>query len=73
MEKSAFRQDFESAALYRDRLFALKNTLEKQVVATADFKDRERSCSSGEDSCLAIGHTIFRKPSPKIARSYLLS
>ncbi|OEU46033.1 MAG: excinuclease ABC subunit C [Desulfobacterales bacterium S7086C20] len=41
MEKSAFRQDFESAALYRDRLFALKNTLEKQVVATADFKDRD--------------------------------
>jgi len=41
MEKAAFRQDFEAAALYRDRLFALKKTLEKQVVATADFKDRD--------------------------------
>ncbi|MBN1844024.1 MAG: excinuclease ABC subunit UvrC [Deltaproteobacteria bacterium] len=41
MEAAASRQDFEAAAAYRDRLFALEETLEKQVAATADFKDRD--------------------------------
>jgi len=41
MEEAALRQDFESAAEYRDRLFALEKTLEKQVATTADFADRD--------------------------------
>ncbi len=41
METAASRQDFEAAAAHRDRLFALEETLEKQVAATADFKDRD--------------------------------
>lgn len=41
MEAAASRQDFEAAAAHRDRLFALEETLEKQVAATADFKDRD--------------------------------
>lgn len=41
METAASRQDFEAAAADRDRLFALEETLEKQVAATADFKDRD--------------------------------
>lgn len=41
MEAAASRQDFEAAAAHRDRLFALEETLEKQVAATADLKDRD--------------------------------
>jgi excinuclease ABC subunit C len=41
MESAAVRQDFETAAAHRDRLFALQKTLEKQVATTTDFKDRD--------------------------------
>jgi excinuclease ABC subunit C len=41
METAAASQDFEAAADYRDRLFALERTLEKQVVTSSDFKDRD--------------------------------
>ena len=41
MNEAASRQEFETAMVYRDQLFALEKTLEKQVVATADFKDRD--------------------------------
>lgn len=41
MESAAAREDFEAAAGHRDRLFALERTLEKQVAATTDFKDRD--------------------------------
>jgi excinuclease ABC subunit C len=41
MDDAASRQDFEAAARHRDRLFALQSTLEKQVVTTADLKDRD--------------------------------
>lgn len=41
MNRAAARQDFEAATVYRDQLFALEKTLEKQVVVTADFTDRD--------------------------------
>ncbi|MBW2019649.1 MAG: excinuclease ABC subunit UvrC [Deltaproteobacteria bacterium] len=41
MEAAAAREDFETAAAHRDRLFALEKTLEKQVATTTDFKDRD--------------------------------
>ena len=41
MAAAAEAQDFEKAAELRDKMFALKKTLEKQVVATSDFKDRD--------------------------------
>lgn len=41
MEKAAAVQDFETAANLRDKMFALQQTLEKQAVATPDFKDRD--------------------------------
>lgn len=41
MVSAAARQDFETASVHRDRLFALERTLEKQVVTTTDFKDRD--------------------------------
>jgi excinuclease ABC subunit C len=41
MASAAAREDFEAASVHRDRLFALERTLEKQVAATTDFKDRD--------------------------------
>ena len=41
MESAAAREDFEAASIYRDRLFSLERTLEKQVATTTDFKDRD--------------------------------
>ncbi|UCD89555.1 MAG: excinuclease ABC subunit UvrC [Desulfobacterales bacterium] len=41
MIAAAKRQDFERAALLRDKIFALEATLEKQVAVTGDFKDRD--------------------------------
>lgn len=41
MEKAAAAQDFEAAATLRDRMFALERTLERQVVVTNDFVDRD--------------------------------
>ena len=34
-------QDFETAAVLRDKMFALEKTLEKQVAVTTDFIDRD--------------------------------
>jgi len=41
MASAAAEQDFERAAAHRDRLFALERTLEKQVAATTDFRNRD--------------------------------
>lgn len=41
MISTAKLQDFEKAALLRDKVFALEATLEKQVAVTGDFKDRD--------------------------------
>lgn len=41
MEKAAKEQDYESAAVYRDRLFSIRETLEKQVAVSTDFMDRD--------------------------------
>ena len=41
MVSAAAEEDFERAAVHRDRLFALERTLEKQVATTTDFRDRD--------------------------------
>ena len=41
MFKAADRQDFELAAILRDRMAALEKTLERQVTVTTDFMDRD--------------------------------
>ncbi|MFO7963545.1 MAG: excinuclease ABC subunit UvrC [Desulfobacterales bacterium] len=41
MTSAAENNNFEKAAELRDRMFALEKTLEKQVAATSDFKDRD--------------------------------
>jgi len=48
--------DFEKAAVLRDKMFALEQTLEKQVAVTNDFKDRDvlGVARSDENSMLTI-------------------
>jgi excinuclease ABC subunit C len=41
MMSAAQVHDYEKAAMLRDKMIALENTVEKQVCVTADFKDRD--------------------------------
>ena len=41
MLSAAGKKDFETAALLRDKMFALEKTLERQSVVTTDFIDRD--------------------------------
>ena len=41
MISAAENQDYETAAVLRDKIFALEKTVEKQVVVSADFIDRD--------------------------------
>ncbi|MBW1893984.1 MAG: excinuclease ABC subunit UvrC, partial [Deltaproteobacteria bacterium] len=41
MKVAAGSQDFETAAMHRDKMYYLKKTLEKQVSVTTDFIDRD--------------------------------
>lgn len=41
MKAAAGSQDFETAAMHRDKMYYLKKTLEKQVSVTTDFMDRD--------------------------------
>ncbi len=41
MKTASDQQNFEIAAVLRDKLFALEKTLEKQVTVTTDFMDRD--------------------------------
>jgi excinuclease ABC subunit C len=41
MLSAAHMQDYEKAAVLRDKMIALEKTVEKQVCVTADFKDRD--------------------------------
>jgi excinuclease ABC subunit C len=41
MNAAAETQEFEKAARLRDKMFSLKRTIEKQIVVTTDFQDRD--------------------------------
>jgi len=41
MTEAAEKQEFEKAAQLRDKMFAIERTLEKQVMVSADFMDRD--------------------------------
>jgi excinuclease ABC subunit C len=47
MLKASAAQDFETAAVLRDRMVALEKTLERQVTVTTDFVDRDVIAISG--------------------------
>ncbi|MDM8524422.1 excinuclease ABC subunit UvrC [Desulfococcaceae bacterium HSG8] len=56
MDVAARARDYEAAAMFRDRMFALEKVLEKQVSVTADFKDRDvlAAVSSSEYSVITM-------------------
>lgn len=41
MDAAALAQEFEKAARLRDKMFSLERTIEKQIVVTTDFQDRD--------------------------------
>ncbi|MFP3870173.1 MAG: excinuclease ABC subunit UvrC [Syntrophobacteria bacterium] len=56
MEKAAAAQEFEKAAVYRDRLRAIEQTLERQHVASPEFRKRDviGVCQDSERMALAV-------------------
>ncbi|MDY6824978.1 MAG: excinuclease ABC subunit UvrC [Thermodesulfobacteriota bacterium] len=53
MAAAAERQDFETAAKLRDKMFAIEKVIEKQVAMTTDFADRD-VMGFAEDSRSAV-------------------
>ena len=54
MVAAAEEQDFEQAAVLRDRIFALERTLEKQAAVTTDFKDRDVIATAGNQGLALV-------------------
>ncbi len=60
MEKAAQAQDYELAAAYRDRLFSIRKTLERQVAITTDFMDRDVFAVARENEHSVITLLVIR-------------
>jgi len=60
MENAAQAQDYELAAVYRDRLFSIRKTLERQVVVTTDFRDRDVFAVARENEHSVITLLVIR-------------
>ena len=60
MTSAAKDQDYESAAVLRDKIFALEKILEKQVAVTTDFKDRDVIAIADSPEILLIALLFVR-------------
>ena len=60
MLQAAARQDYEKAALLRDKMAALTRTVEKQVVVSTDFKDRDVIAFAKSDGQFLVSLMIVR-------------
>ena len=60
MEKAAQAQDYELAAAYRDRLFSIRKTLERQVAVSTDFLDRDVFAVARENEHSVITLLVIR-------------
>jgi len=60
MLNAAQLRDYELAAAYRDKLFALQKTLEKQIVVTTDFVDRDVFATAKENDLRVITLLVIR-------------
>lgn len=60
MQAAATRQDFEKAAALRDRMFALEKLVEKQVVVTRDFQDRDILAVAGSEALSVVTQLTVR-------------
>jgi len=60
MQAAAAVQDFEKATVLRDRMFALEKLVEKQVVVTNDFRDRDILAVAGEEALTVVTQLTVR-------------
>lgn len=60
MLNAAQLRDYELAAAYRDKLFALQKTLEKQIVVSTDFIDRDVFATAKENELRVITLLVIR-------------
>ena len=70
MTAAAEEQDFERAAVLRDRIFALQRTLEKQTAVTTDLKDRDVIASAGNQGLALVTLLTVRGGFLQGSRSY---
>jgi excinuclease ABC subunit C len=70
MMEAAGEQDFERAAVLRDRVFALQRTLEKQSAVTTDFKDRDVIAAAGSLGLALVTMMTVRGGFLQGSRSY---
>ena len=70
MTAAADKQDFERAAMLRDRIFALQRTLEKQAAVSTDLKDRDVIASAGNQGLALVTLLTVRGGFLQGSRSY---
>ena len=70
MTAAAENQDFERAAVLRDRIFALQRTLEKQAAVSTDLKDRDVIASAGNQGLALVTLLTVRGGFLQGSRSY---
>jgi excinuclease ABC subunit C len=70
MMAAAGQQDFERAAVLRDRIFALQRTLEKQSAVTTDFRDRDVIAAAGSQGLALVTLLTVRGGFLQGSRSY---
>jgi excinuclease ABC subunit C len=61
MFNASSAQDFETAAVLRDRMIALEKTLERQVTVTTDFLDRDGIATSGSSDFRIVTVMTLRR------------
>jgi len=60
MQAAAADQDYERATVLRDRMFALEKLVEKQVVVTNDFRDRDILAVAGDETLTVVTQLTVR-------------
>ena len=60
MRTAADQQDYERATVLRDRMFALERLVEKQVVVTHDFRDRDILAVAGSENLSVVTQLTVR-------------
>jgi len=71
MAAAAERQAFEEAARLRDKIFALKNTVEKQVAVSTDFMDRDVIAIARNDMLAVVVSLLIRNGFLQAARQFV--
>ena len=60
MRTAADQQDYERATVLRDRMYALERLVEKQVVVTHDFRDRDILAVAGSENLSVVTQLTVR-------------